>query len=369
MAMKRGLKRLCVFLIISSVFTALSSCDDMAADAGVTPVIPVAVDVKLKIGDILYENLDAQVTVNGYDESKEIKWTQVFEYTGGSKNVMEIPGLYHHYKFRVEKWGHSDEQEFSILQLNAERADGSSPGVLVLGGEVEAQKLSEVTQYFKSGATESPYNKSIYAYDMNGRLSRMDRKTYNGELGSFVLSDYTVFEYENNRVAITKTFEAETDALIESTTYEYNSSGNVVRMVCENLETENTGSADLTYNSNGSVTVLYENSNDTGFTYQMNLLYKNVISETITSGGSLCQDAEFTYDQHINPFKHLGYVDFLFTNYSINNRLTSAMEYNCSYPTLVPLSYDYAYDEKGYPTESITNFEGGSQGRETFDYK
>jgi hypothetical protein len=367
--MKRGLKQLWVFLMISGVFTGLSSCDDMADDAGITPLIPVAVEVKLKIGDILYENLDAQVTVNGYDESKEIQWTQVFEYHGGSKNIVDIPGLYHHYSFRVEKWGHTDEQEFSILQLNAERSDGSSPGVLVLGGEIEAQKLSEVTMYLKSGATESPNYKSIYAYDMNGRLSRIDNKAYNGELGTFVLSDYTVFEYENNRLSRTNKFEAETDELVETTMYEYNASGSVVRMVCENLETANTDAADLTYNSSGTVTVLYVNSDGDGFTYQMNLQYKNIISETIMSAGLLCQEGVFTYDQNINPFKHLGYVDFMFRNYSLNNRLTEAVEYNCSYPTLIPLSYDFTYDDKGYPTESITNYEGGAQARQTFDYK
>lgn len=367
--------RLLIPVLITGLSMIIWSCDSLSDDSLETaPIIPVSVDVKYKIGELLYENLDANVTVRGYSESEALEWSQVFEYKGGSPNVLEIPGKYHHYKFSVEKWGHTDEQPFSILQLNELRANGPSPGVLVLGGEIAAKKLKEVVSYLSDGEVETPVNRTIYFYDETGRLTRRDRKTYNAELQDFTLSEYTTFAYENNRVKTLRKYDAtvaDPVELKELTTYEYNTAGNISRMILENYGAGITTTADLAYGYSpaGTVTVTYSNSNGTGLTYQITLQDKNIISETVTTGGSLCQDADFTYDKNINPYRHLGFVDIFFSDYSANNRLTEAVEYKCSYPSMIPESYDYEYDEKGYPIESVTHLKGGGNIRQTFEYK
>lgn len=80
------------------------------------------------------------------------------------------------------------------------------------------------------------------------------------------------------------------------------------------------------------------------------------MTDRTTRGLQLCGDGHYTYDNDINPFSNFGYTDYLLTNLSINNKLSENVNYiNCAFPSFIPSSRSYAYNDSGYPT-LITTF-------------
>ena len=72
----------------------------------------------------------------------------------------------------------------------------------------------------------------------------------------------------------------------------------------------------------------------------------------------------------------LGYKDFSVQNWSVNNRLTDHVNYSaCSFPTLIPVSYEYTYDQDGYPVAKVTSYKSGDgsvsryHSKQTFVYE
>jgi hypothetical protein len=360
-----------IFLLFVAFLIVITACDTTSDNDAVTPEIPVKIDVKLKVGDILYENADAEITVTGLNNSDEIEWSKNYPYTGGEENVINIPGKYHHYKFSLQKWGHHDEQIFTLLELQEERADGPTPTTFVLGGEVQSKKLLAVTYYYESapGAMDAQ-RKTEYTYDGTGKLNGVQEKFYNSETMAFELDQHRTFEYENNRVKKMSRYWSSDNSLMEETTYQYNGSGYLTAILFKSYQTGITSDVVLTYDLNtGIVIATYSNSNGTGFQYHFTYENKNIATDKVTEGAKICEEGIYTYDKNINPFKHLGYVEYVLTNFSINNRLTESVTYQCLLPSLVPVSFEYVYNDNGYPTQSTTNYQGGGKGKYTYEYQ
>jgi hypothetical protein len=359
-----------VFLCFVAFSVAITACDT-SSDSEVAPEIPVKLEVKLKVGDILYENVDAEITVTGLNESDETEWSKIYSYTGGEENTINIPGKYHHYKFSLRKWGKHDEQIFTLLELQEQRADGPTPTTFVLGGEVEPKKLSAVSYYYEPtpGAVDTQ-RKTEYSYDEQGNLNGVQEKFFNSETLAFESQYYRTFEYENNRVKKMSRYWSSDNSLMEETTYQYNGSGYVTAMIFKSDQTGITSNVALTYDfTSGIVIATYSNSNGTGFSYQFTYETKNITTDKVTQNGSICEEGIYTYDKNINPYKNLGYVEYVLTNFSINNRLTESVDYKCSFPSLVPVSFEYTYNDNGYPIKSTTNYQGGAKANYTYEYQ
>jgi hypothetical protein len=117
----------------------------------------------------------------------------------------------------------------------------------------------------------------------------------------------------------------------------------------------------FSYDAQNSVKVSYTFSNGSSFEYEYFNGGGNIASDKTTKGSQLCSDGEYTYDQNVNPFNKLGYVDYLLTNVSANNKLTEKVNYvACAFPSLVPDSYLYEYDANGFPTVITTLYKSGS---------
>ena len=102
-------------------------------------------------------------------------------------------------------------------------------------------------------------------------------------------------------------------------------------------------------------------SNGGSFEYEFHMSDGNVVTDKTTRGSQVCSDGQYTYDDHINPFKNLGYTDYLLTNLSANNKLSEDINHiNCSFPSFIPESYSYEYDDRGYPTLITTFYKSGS---------
>ena len=101
----------------------------------------------------------------------------------------------------------------------------------------------------------------------------------------------------------------------------------------------------------------YTFSNGTSFEYEFNYVYKNISKDKTTRFGQLCSTGTYTYDKNINPLAHLGYMDFGFRNYSINNKIAENVNYvGCSFPAYIPEATEYKYDGEGFPLEQKTRY-------------
>ena len=140
-------------------------------------------------------------------------------------------------------------------------------------------------------------------------------------------------------------------------TYEYFPDGRVSKIKETNGSTGLNSEANFVYDdAHQSTKVFYTFSNGGSFEYEFNMSGGNVVTDKTTRGSQLCSDGQYTYDDGINPFKDLGYTDYLLTNLSANNKLSENTNYvNCAFPSFIPESYSYEYDDRGYPT-LITTF-------------
>jgi hypothetical protein len=147
-------------------------------------------------------------------------------------------------------------------------------------------------------------------------------------------------------------------------TYEYGVNDNILKITEANYSAALTSTMSLSaVPSTEKIKASYSYSNGSSFDYEFTYTYKNLVSDKTTKGVELCNNGTYTYDRNINPLTHLGYVSYLVSDsYSVNNRLTENVAYvSCGFPSLVPTTYSYKYDELGYPTEKITHYNGTTQ--------
>ena len=325
----------------------------------------------MKVGEFLYENLDGTITVKAFDAANNEKWQKQYEYEGGKDNVIEISGGFHHYSIGLSKWGISDEQVITLSDLYNERADGPQPTTYVLGGEVVPRKLVSRTSSMEIDGQSGmiPNTKVEYQYHDHGRVSKLIHFEYNGETKTFQPKRYFNFAYENNQLTTIKGYHQDSDDLYITETYEYYANGNVAKIIQKNAGGY-TSTVELTYGNAEKITALYSNWNGQGFTYQFDYTFKNITAEKTTKGAQTCSEGTYEYDKNINPLKHQGYVDFFLTNLSINNRTVENVNYTaCAFPELEPQTYQYQYNDLGYPTKVTVNYKGGRKSQIQYYYE
>ena len=327
--------------------------------------ILVKTNVKLEIGGILYENVDAQIRVNGYDNYNVLQWTNDFSFKGPSDNVFAVPNGLHHYSIELlDKWGIQDIQSEILAEtLWDGRADGPLPVTYTLAGSKDAKKLSHYVTYVDvagsdGSLTYKPDSKVLYNYDASGLLKRIEYEYYNSQTSSFEESRYDDFTYDG--AAVSKITSYLDGKLYTESLYEYGIENKITLVMYYNrgLVLTQTSSAN---EENNRITANYKLSDGNSFTYEFDVLYKNIIDDMNSQHGQLCNKGIYTYDKNINPLRHLGFMDFNFQNWSIGNKVTEDIRYfACGFPSLIPVSHSYFYDEDGYPLKKITTYKTGS---------
>jgi len=202
-----------------------------------------------------------------------------------------------------------------------------------------------------------PEFKVSYEYNAESQLTKYIVSVFNLDQ-SLTEQHYYTFSYANGHVDGIKEFLANSsDAYVEYA-YEYLANGNVSKIAETNHAAGVNSVANFTYDlPNNLVKVSYTYSNGGAFEYEFNYTNSNIVTDKTTKGDQLCSNGEYTYDQHKNPFKDLGYVDYDLTTLSANNKLSESVNYvGCSFPSLVPESYTYEYNDRGYPTTVTTHY-------------
>ena len=201
-----------------------------------------------------------------------------------------------------------------------------------------------------------PQNKTTYDYDFAGRLTSYTFYSFDPVTETMVEQRRFVFSYADDNVDKIEGFlTAATSPYIR---YSYQYDGTRVKKITENNYSAGINSeATFSYPSGDNISVSYQFSNGGSFNYEMTIEGNNILSDKTTRGSQLCSNGDYTYDQHPNPFNALGFVDYLLTNISVNNKLTENVSYvSCAFPNLKPESYEYVYNSDGYPTEMTTRY-------------
>jgi hypothetical protein len=326
-------------------------------------VMLIKSNVKVKIGDVLYENVDAQLRVSGYDADNVLQWEKDFNFVGPVDNLLEVKNGFHHYSIAlIDKWGTND------LQSNIDgkafwdgRADGSLPVTYVLVGTRNAKKLSSYilsneVSVAGGGTRYQPNIKVEFTYNASGRLDHIHHKTYNPETTQFDETTTDTFVYDGDVVSeITTIMDGRPYSEYR---YRYGTENKITATLHYANELVGTQTSQTDVGSN-RVNVNYSYSNGRAFSYAFDFRYKNIVSDQ-TIQGQLCNLGSYVYDKNINPFRHLGYMDYNFENWPANNKVAEDVHYfACGFPSIIPVAHAYTYDLDGYPLTKITTYKKG----------
>lgn len=327
-----------------------------------TETLKVSVKVELTVGDINYLDVDTKVKITALNADNQQQWTQEYDYVGPNANVLTVKKGYHHYEFSINHWGIVDKQIISGEHLE-EGAAEQVPVTYVLGGARQPKRLSHFITYIERadpvewGATYlDPQSKIEYEYRWDGKPSKMRIYGFVDSTNTFVEQRYFVFSYAGTKLAKLSGFHVGHIAPYIEDFYTYQQNGNVSKIQEVNYAGGITAEVNIAYNyTDRLIQAAYTFSNGTSFEYEFNYVYKNVSKDKTTRTGQLCSTGSYTYDKHINPLAHLGYMDFNFRNYSINNKIAENVNYvGCAFPSLLPESFEYKYDGEGFPLEQKT---------------
>ena len=331
---------------------------------GNTDVMLIKSNVKVEIGGVLYENVDAHIRVNGYDADNVSQWEKDFNFVGPTDNLLEVKNGYHHYNIAlVDKWGTNDIQSNIPGQAFWDgRADGSLPVTYVLVGSTKAKKLSSYVlsnevSVAGGGTIYQPNLKVEFTYTAEGHLDHIHHKTYNPKTTQFEETTTDAFVYEGDVVSeITTTLN---DGPYAEYQYRYGIENKITATLhyADELVGTQTSQTD---SENNRVNASYSYSNGRAFLYTFDFSYKNIVSDKTTQG-QICNTGTYGYDKNINPFRHLGYMDFNFENWPANNKVAEDVQYfTCGFPSIVPVTHAYTYDLDGYPVTKITTYKKGT---------
>lgn len=359
---------LSALLIGGAIFNSCQYENISPAKGDTAPqTINLKTNVKLQVGEFLYEDIETPIQIKGFDANNNLKWSDTVSYVGPNDNLLPLLSGFDHYTISFEKWGVTDSQTITATQLSDERADGTAPVTHGLGGKVPYIRKPILTfSYWGDLNHPAVQSRTEYTYTNTGNVQRITfYENYTNDSTAALPTRYQTFEYSTSSGKLSKltTYWANGTKMSEDT-YEYGVNGTLLTITEANYSAALTSTMNLSVDaSNEKLKASYYYSNGRGFDYEFTYTYKNLVTDKTTQGVELCNNGSYTYDRNINPLKHLGYVSYLVADsYSVNNRLTEDVSYvSCAFPSLVPTSYSYKYDDLGYPTEKITHYKGTTQ--------
>jgi hypothetical protein len=239
--------------------------------------------------------------------------------------------------------------------------------------QLKAPRLASVTSYFEHAANDfRASDRTTFSYDINGRLVEKSYFTFDVIENEFVLFSVSTFTFSGNQLQKIVESVAGT-SLIKTTTFQYSGEKLMEVYIDDEVDTD----VMIGYPEENVTEVLYVHSNGRHFKYRFTSPGENIVSEqTFDESGQLSSEITNEFDSGKNPLNLLGYSDPFFSNFSVNNKTkTESAYYSSAFPTMVPTSYEYVYNDEKLPTQQLTRYKSYPNGqtvrhlKKVFDYK
>jgi hypothetical protein len=212
-----------------------------------------------------------------------------------------------------------------------------------------------------------------YSYNASGLVEKYTVYSYDETSAAFKAQRYVTISWSGSQATQIKEFLQ--DATQPYITHQYEYDDSQLRKITElNSIGQFSSQASFSYVTPDSVAVNYSFSNGNSFVYGFRYQENNIVTDRTLRLSQTCSQGSYAYDEKRNPFNALGYTDFLLLNFSANNKLSENVNYMaCAFPELIPLSYEYTYNESGFPSAAITNYKTSgpvaAKSKRTFFYK
>lgn len=313
----------------------------------------VFIRAHIKVGEILYDSIPAQLIVKSWDAKNEMDYK--IHYLAAGTQAIYLPAKAVRFHLSVSKWG-------SYAERTLTQAEVQENALYTMGGQVAGKKLKSVVELKIVDGVSRPQTKTDYEYFVNGEIlqrkiwgKRPDQSTY--------LMQKDIFNYTNGNITSIESFD-ESNTMQKKLTARYDNKGRVVAL--EEMKGSDRISVTAGYfkldTDSGA-----EHAYRIDVQYQLeNGKYTDYYSKTM-SGGSAFHDVYvshnggreegyYDFDFAINPYAQLKIPDLFFNQYTRHNMVFPRKHYSGGRPLVEAYDFKYTYDADGYPKELLTKY-------------
>jgi len=221
-------------------------------------------------------------------------------------------------------------------------------------------RLISVTTYVEQATGFEQSDLTTYTYSNQGRLESSLRSLYNPATQEFIPYSRTAFTHDSQgRMVLTEATIINTN-VDESVLYRYRADGTLSSM---HFDSDVSADVAVSYLPGDTLQAGYLFSTGRSFTYRAFMKGGNPIYEkSLNASNKITDESINTFDDHVNPYSLLGYMDLFFNNYSKNNPLTAATQFYEGSEEATPESYEYTYNDTGLPVTQVVTFKSNDPG-------
>jgi len=361
--MKKAKLIICLLLGTVTVFTACKKeidhrdpCNPAPNPAPAPAPNPAKPDslmsIKLKavisIGNIVYDSIPASITITTWDSSQRAFEKKLVLAPG--TNEIKIPKTHVKFRIALAQWGVQDEMTLTKQQLE-------EAGIISLGGSKAARKLTLEESFIFAAGEYRPKGKTVYIYNSDGTLNRMDFYRKKVEEMELKPSGSHQFFYAGKNISEIKYFDA-TGKQYGFLKFTYNALGNVENMEQKSYDQQTFAYVQHGYSTGeGEIGIDFLFDNGQAMEYTMKFKGGNKVEDVARTSRGGGEGGKYVYDHNINPYIHMNIPNLYLSNTSKNNMTGSEKGYSGAFPTNEPYKFEYAYDSDGYPKELLKSYQ------------
>lgn len=309
----------------------------------------IILKLAIKVGEIDYSDMSGTVLYFAWNQNQERSGNYV-PLTAGV-NELELSRTAVRHQFLLTKWGQTYE-------LNVLKNELKADSVYVLGGVKHAKKLLSELTYKLVDNNYVAESKNSYSYNRDGKLAGIDYYLKRADNSPY-LAMKDQFHYSGSTLEkIIRLDEKNNES--RSTSFSYNATGKVSGIVETANGIRTTASVSHYHSTETGLTETgfeYAYSHNTiGMRYYQRYYKGNVLSDNSNTTHHNTETGQYQYDNNINPYAHMGWLNLFLSNQSKNNLIRQSKSYQNSYPVAVAYEFNYKYDAEGYPVELVRHY-------------
>jgi hypothetical protein len=307
----------------------------------------------ITIGSIVYDNIPASLQVISWD-SLEVEHKATVSLLAGI-NSIKLKRAHTRYKLVLTKWDLSDEISFTKEQVNED-------SLFVLGGFRKARKLKMTEDFLLVEGKYQPDGKAVYTYKADGSIKQVDFFNKKPQYSDLQFAVRDIYFYNESKLNQIKHYNEDLKQ-IGYMEFTYGQNAEISHITQKKYD--QTTNAYVQYgNASGRKIIDFDYlfSNGNSMTYSMTFIGGNKMRDEAISSTGGGESGTYVYDFNINPYAHIGLPNIYLSNLSKNNLTSQQKVFSGNIPTGVPSTFEYKYDQEGYPVELIRTFKSYTSG-------